>query len=80
VSSLNLKTTSLPKKSNFIQKKPSFQQSEAKLVDCSPLQDPSQQALFVQHSSGHHRQLTALCATTDERTLFMMSLLDRGVY
>jgi hypothetical protein len=25
--------------------------------------------MFVQHSSGHHRQLTALCATMDECTV-----------
>jgi hypothetical protein len=36
--------------------------------------------MFVQHSSGHYRQLTALRATTDERTLLLMSLIDRGVY
>jgi hypothetical protein len=43
-------------------------------------QDPSQQTMFVQHSSGHHRRLAALRNTTDERTVLQTSLLDRDVH
>lgn len=36
--------------------------------------------MFVQHSSGHHRQLMALRATTDECNVLLTSLLERGVH
>jgi hypothetical protein len=36
--------------------------------------------MFVQHSSENHWQLMALRATTDEHTVLLASLLDRGVH